>query len=149
MRELYHAEKMLKELICFNFYRGWRGISEFYRTSLPQGVSAQQSYIIELCDADQGVLVSQIANALEIEMSAISGMLRRMEANGIIRRETRSENRRQTLVFLTKSGVRLRKQVRTRMIEADKELRRIIPASKIRELISVVDRIRSLDSSKG
>lgn len=138
------AELALRELVCFNFYRGWRGISEYYRKYLPDGISAQQSYILELCDREHGVLVSYIARALEIDISAISGMLRRMESSNLIRRETQPDNRRQTLVYLTSEGEVLRERVRTEMEEADAILRQRIPQAKIDQLIEIVDSIRQL-----
>tara|TARA_A200000159_G_scaffold159823_1_gene178986 strand:- start:182 stop:619 length:438 start_codon:yes stop_codon:yes gene_type:complete len=138
------SESLLRELVCFNFYRGWRGISEYYRKSLPVGVSAQQSYILELCARDEPVHVTQIANALEIDISAISGMLRRMEKSGLIRRTVEPDNRRQTQVYLTETGEQLRDKVRREMERADAALRELIPQKKINELIDIVDRIRKL-----
>ncbi|UVM50479.1 MarR family transcriptional regulator [Pseudomonas sp. B21-015] len=99
-----NAEPVLRNLFCFNFYRGWRGISEFYRKYLPEGISAQQSYLLELCQTDKGILVGDIAHQLEIDISAVSGLLKRMEGSSLIRREVLPSNRRQTLVFLTLQG---------------------------------------------
>jgi len=135
----------LKSLICFNFYRGWRGISEYYRKSLPPGVSPQQSYILEICDMKNGVQVSHIANVLEIDISAISGMLRRMELSRLIRREIQSDNRRQILVYLTEDGEILKKKVIEEMLKADAVLRDSISQSMIDSLIETVDRIRELE----
>lgn len=101
-----NVEPVLRNLFCFNFYRGWRGISEFYRNYLPVGISAQQSYLLELYKTDEGILVGDIAHQLETDISAVSGLLKRMESSGLIRREVLPSNRRQTLVFLTLQGGR-------------------------------------------
>lgn len=138
------ANAALRNLICFNFYRGWRGISEFYRRSLPDNISAQQSYILDICSEDSGVLVGEIAAALEIELSAISSMLRRMEGSGLITRSVKASNRRQTLVYLTPEGSEMKIEVRKKMVLADKELRKIIPEDMIKELVGIVDHIRKL-----
>lgn len=135
----------LRELVCFNFYRGWRGITEYYRKLLPEGISAQQSYILEICDREKGVLVSHIAQALEIDISAISSMLRRMENTNLIRRKVQPENRRQTVVYLTKQGEALREKIREDMMEADIALRKVIPQPMIDGLIKIVDRVRILN----
>ncbi len=145
MSQELDPELFLRELVCFNFYRGWRGISEYYRKSLPTGVSAQQSYILELCDRVEPVHVGRIAQALEIDISAISAMLRRMEKSGLTRREIEPDNRRQTQVYLTESGEKLRDQVRSEMEQADVALRALIPQPMIDELIDIVDRIRTLN----
>tara|TARA_R100000306_G_scaffold54193_2_gene51284 strand:- start:79303 stop:79605 length:303 start_codon:yes stop_codon:yes gene_type:complete len=99
---------------------------------------------MEICEPEKGVLVSHIAHILEIDISAISGMLRRMEKASLIRREIPPENRRQTLVYLTEEGAALREKVRVTMIEADEVLRATIPQPMIKELIKLVDKIRDL-----
>lgn len=143
------SDSVLRTLICFNFYRGWRGISEFYRKHLPEGVSAQQSYLLELCEIDKGILVGEIAHQLEIEMSAVSGLLKRMETSGLVRREVAPQNRRQTLVYLTAEGAQLRSEVHTAMMAADKQLSRVIPETDRLALMKVVDQIRALIGDEG
>lgn len=138
---------ILKELVCFNFYCGWRGISEFYKHYLPDGVSAQQTYILELCELDSGVLVGQLAKSLEIDDSAISSMLRRMESATLIKRLISPTNRRQTQVFLTTQGYELRETIRSVMEKADEKLRSVIPQTKIDELIGTVELLRKLNAN--
>ncbi|GHS79625.1 hypothetical protein PAGU2196_04590 [Pseudomonas sp. PAGU 2196] len=144
-----NAEPVLRSLFCFNFYRGWRGISEFYRRYLPEGISAQQSYLLELCKTNEGILVGEIAHQLEIEMSAVSGLLKRMEVSGLVRREVAPQNRRQTLVYLTDEGEQLRSQVHTAMVVADKQLSKAIPKEDKVALMKVVDQIRVLIGEDG
>ena len=144
-----NSEPVLRSLFCFNFYRGWRGISEFYRKYLPDGISAQQSYLLELCKTDEGILVGEIAHQLEIEMSAVSGLLKRMESSGLVRREVAPHNRRQTLVYLTAEGEELRREVHTAMMVADKQLSKAIPQEDKLALMKVVDQIRVLIGEGG
>lgn len=144
MNNRSNYEHPLKGLVCFNFYRGWRGISEYYRSYLPKNVSAQQSYILELCELDRPTLINELAESLEIDNSAISNMLKRMEAAQLIKREIRPENRRETLVFLTNKGTTTRDEVREVMLKADKKLQELIPQSKIKDLMEIVDQVRNL-----
>lgn len=138
----HDESSLLRGLICFNFYRGWRGISEYYRHYLPENVSAQQSYVLELCDEHVGLGVGEVAAALEIELPAISALLRRMEASGLVRRAVPQENRRRTLVFLTPNGVLMREKVRTVMHEADQALGRFISEKDVAQLVRIVDKVR-------
>jgi DNA-binding MarR family transcriptional regulator len=135
----------LRNLVCFNFYRGWRGISEYYRKSLPAGISPQQSYMLEICDINEGVQVSYIANMLEIDISAVSGMLRRMEIAKLIRREVQPDNRRQVLVYLTAEGEDLKIKATESMLKADAALSAAISQPMMETLIEIVDRIRKLE----
>jgi DNA-binding MarR family transcriptional regulator len=128
-------------MVCFNFYRGWRGISGYYRHYLPDGVSAQQSYILELCDEANGIDVGSLAAALEIDSPAISSLLRRMEASQLVRREVLSSNRRHTFVYLTPGGVRLRDEVRDRARVAERELLKHISEADAAQLAQLVEKI--------
>lgn len=132
---------LLRTLTCFNFYRGWRGISEYYRHYLPEGVSAQQSYILELCDVEEGIDVGTLAGFLEIDSPAISSMLRRMEASGLVRREVMASNRRRTLVFLTQAGKIIRDDIRSRVSKADKELLKHLSEAESEQLALIVEKI--------
>lgn len=131
----------LRKMVCFNFYRGWRGISAYYRHYLPEGVSAQQTYVLELCDETGGVDVGTLAAALEIDSPAVSSLLRRMEASKLVRREVLTSDRRRTLVYLTGAGASLRDEVRERFCEADRELFKHFSDGDARQLAQLVEKI--------
>lgn len=135
----------LHQLVCFNFYRGWREVSEFYRNVLPEGISLQQNYILEHCDASRGVLVSAIAQRLEIDKPAISGMLRRMEKSGLIRREVNPDNRRQTRVFLTDCGVRTRARIRESIADAEESMQSVLAPDDVTTLARIAEAIQQLN----
>ncbi len=142
----YHevGDSVLKSLICFNFYRGWREISEFYRRYLPDGISAQQTYVLELCSTEHQVGVGDIARQLEIDVPAISSLLGRMERNGLIRREVLASNRRHTCVFLTEQGAAVRDKVRSQMEAADRHLFSHLSQKDLDQLILLVDKIKEV-----
>ena len=35
-----------RDLVCFNFYLGWRHIQSIYRSAFPAGVSPQRAYLL-------------------------------------------------------------------------------------------------------
>jgi hypothetical protein len=39
-----------EDLVCFNFYVGWRRIQALYRQAFPDGVSPQRAYLLCACD---------------------------------------------------------------------------------------------------
>ncbi|MEX0730476.1 MAG: MarR family winged helix-turn-helix transcriptional regulator [Aquisalimonadaceae bacterium] len=134
---------LLRHFVCFNFYRGWRGISEFYRPWLPPGVSPQQSYVLELCDESRGKTVGSIASGLEIDPPAVSSLIGRMERSGLVRRELDPGNRRYTLVFISPAGVELRARVRESMARADNQLRKHFTEQDLQQLVRLVDKIQA------
>ena len=74
------------DLVCFAFYRGWRLVQGLYAPLLdPEGLSPQRLYVLGLCDTGP-ITVGEIARRLHIDSPAISNLLRRMEADGLIAR---------------------------------------------------------------
>lgn len=81
------------DLVCFNFYRGWRAVQEFYAPAYPDTLNPQRLYIIGLC-MDEAKRVSDIAEIMQIDDAAISNILRRMEKDKlIIRRKSKTDGR--------------------------------------------------------
>lgn len=138
-------ESDLRQLICFSFYKGWRVINNYYSHYLPKGVTPQQSYILESCHETEGTTVSEVAQQLENEMSAISSMLKRMESANLIRREVQPDNRRKTSVYLTPQGAQLREEIRTAMIKADQVLTKTLSVEEKASLLHIVDNLRALE----
>lgn len=135
---------MLQGLLCFNFYRGWRGVTDYYRKYLPDDVSVPQSYILELCSLSQPIYVSQLAKGLEIAPPAISSLLKRMEKSELVYRKIPVDNRRKVCVYLSNKGEKLRNDIRQKMFEADENMSKTIAKEDLEHLISVVDKIRLL-----
>ncbi len=133
------------QLICFSFYKGWRVINNHYKNYLPEGVTPQQSYILESCHETEGTTVSNIAEQIETDQSAISNMLKRMEMSGLITREVQPTNRRKTNVYLTTEGIRLRDEIRALMTEADRVLTRTLNKQEKTSLTRIVNKLRELE----
>ncbi|MFU8828738.1 MAG: MarR family winged helix-turn-helix transcriptional regulator [Phycisphaerales bacterium] len=116
------AAEQLRELLCFNFYLGWRAIQAFYKPNFDAGMNPQRIYALAVCDADRGTTVSQIAAALQIELPAVSALVDRMEADGLVERRRSDHDRRTVEVFLTRLGVSSRARHDELLRKADEQL---------------------------
>lgn len=134
----------LHQMVCYNLYSGWRFIQAFYRSSFPDGMNAQRFYILSLCERDDGVNVSQIADAIQIDLPAVSALLGRMERSGLVERHPSPHNRREVLVFLTSEGERMRGETYTQMNTIQGKLLRYVTEEDIGNLRDLVDRIKEL-----
>jgi DNA-binding MarR family transcriptional regulator len=133
----------LQQLICFNFYVGWRSISAFYRRYLPDSVTPQQSYVLECCERERGVLMHELAGLLMIAPPAVSMLVGRMERSGLLERRPDTENRREVRVHLTADGESVRSRIREAMVDADKILFSRITQGDLDQLKSLVSRIET------
>ena len=108
-------------LVCFNFYRGWRAVQEFYHSAYPDNFNPQRSYIIGLC-IDKAKRVSEIAEIMQIDDAAISNILRRMEKDQLIVRRKSSTDRRSIEVRATAYGTKIERETRQKLEALDEVL---------------------------
>ncbi len=69
------------EFLCFSFYKGWRDVKAFYQEFLGNDISPQNVYVLELCDLEKQLSMQQLADKLELDASATSTLVSRMEKN--------------------------------------------------------------------
>ena len=109
------------DLVCFNFYRGWRAVQEFYSSAYPDTLNPQRSYIIGLC-IDEAKRVSEIAEIIQIADAAVSNILRRMEKDNLIIRKKSLTDKRSIEVQATAHGAKLDRQTRQKLEALDEVL---------------------------
>ena len=105
-----------EDLLCFNLYVGWRRIQAYYAPCFPEAMNPQRIYVLGVC-ANAPCTVSHIAEVLCLDLPPASGLLSRMERDGLLKRRRSRNSRREVLVEITEKG----KQV---MHQADRCLRR-------------------------
>jgi DNA-binding MarR family transcriptional regulator len=132
------------DLICFNFYVGWRHIQAIYRQAFPAGVSPQRAYLLCACDPAGGTPVSALLRALELDSPAMSGLLARLEGEGLLTREVNARDRREVLVRLTPAGAELREKTIARLKAADELLSEHVTREDVSRLRGIVVRLGDL-----
>jgi MarR family transcriptional regulator, organic hydroperoxide resistance regulator len=81
------------------------------------GVTGRQRVALRLVGREPGISPSALAEGLHIDPSTLTGILTRLEAGGLIRREPHETDRRRSALFLTERGEAI-DAVRTGTIEA-------------------------------
>ena len=132
------------DLVCFNFYVGWRHIQAIYRQAFPDGVNPQRAYLLCACDPTHPTPVASLLDALQLDSPAMSGLLARLDAEGLLRREINPDDRREILVHLTPAGARLREETAERLTAADRLLAERIDADDLHRLRRIVARLGDL-----
>jgi DNA-binding MarR family transcriptional regulator len=130
-----------EDLVCFNFYRGWRQVQAIYRQAFPAGVTPQRAYLLCACDPAAETSVAALIEALDLDAAGMSGLLGRLEADGLVGRAVNPADRREVLVGLTPAGVSLREECLAALLRADESLRRAISARDVAGLKNVVARL--------
>jgi len=135
----------LNQYLCFNFYRGWREVASFYKDMLGNDVSPQNVYILELCDLKNKITMNQLSKGMELDGSAISTLVARMEKKSLLKRTHGTADRRTVFVQLTKEGNELREKFRQKTgLLTDCISKNISEedASKLQEMVSTIAKNR-------
>lgn len=104
----------LGQFICFNFYGGWRQITSFYKHTLGKDVTPQKVYVLELLELDKKITMNELSRGMDLDSSAVSTLVSRMEKNGLLKRTHGTHDRRTVFVQLTKQGSELRDSLRSK-----------------------------------
>jgi len=104
---------LLQDQLCFGLYSASRAVTGLYRRLLePLGLTYPQ-YLVMLVLWDRGAVpVGQLAEALQLDYGTLSPLLKRLEAQGVVRRVRRPEDERSVLVELTPEGTAMRERAR-------------------------------------
>ena len=105
----------LNQHIFFQFYNGCRAITSIYKGIYGIEITPQNIFTLELCELDHKIKMSELSKNLNLNNSAVSTLVSRMERNGFLIRTFGTRDRRTVYVQLTKLGNELRNQVREKM----------------------------------
>jgi DNA-binding MarR family transcriptional regulator len=72
------------------------------------GLSPVQCHVLHLIEPDEPLPMSRLARALSCDASNVTGLVDRLETQGLVERRPSSEDRRVKVLALTPSGSRLR-----------------------------------------
>jgi MarR family transcriptional regulator, organic hydroperoxide resistance regulator len=84
---------------------GLQSLSKAMESSL--GISGPQRLVLRLIGRAPGISPRDLADAMRVHKSTLSGVLRRLEESGAVRREWNSGDGRRTHLYLTASGEEL------------------------------------------
>jgi DNA-binding MarR family transcriptional regulator len=138
----------LDSLISFNFYTGWRAVTSIYKDIYGNDVTPQNIFILELCEIDRKITMTELSKGLNLNSSAVSTLVSRMEKNGLLIRIHGKEDRRAIFVKLTQKGDELRNQIREKIDLLEQTMNNNLTPADIKKLQQIVTTL-SKNSSKG
>jgi MarR family transcriptional regulator, organic hydroperoxide resistance regulator len=102
---------LLESQICFKIYTLEREITKLYRNLLEDLDMTYPQYLVMLLLWEKdGMTVKEIGKRLFLDSGTLTPMLKRMEANGIIKRRRSTEDERSVIISLTKKGEQLKQK---------------------------------------
>jgi len=131
----------LNSFICFNFYSGWREITGFYKDILGMDVTPQKVYVLELLEQDKKITMNELSRGMNLDSSAVSTLISRMEKKSLVKRTHGTEDRRTVFVQLTPEGAEIREKLRSNFSELTDNIGEGISSADIETLQTIVGKI--------
>ena len=98
-------ESILKQDPGFNFYVASRLITQAYREPLEAlGLTYPQYLVMLVLWEEDGQMVSQIGNKLQLDSGTLTPLLKRLESINLVKRERSEEDERKVVIQLTYPG---------------------------------------------
>jgi DNA-binding MarR family transcriptional regulator len=101
----------LENQICFPVYAASRLITREYQPYLDQlGVTYPQYLVLMVLWESDEISVNDISNKLILNTNTITPLLKRMEKQGLLKRERSKTDERKVIIYLTKKGFLLEQE---------------------------------------
>jgi MarR family transcriptional regulator, organic hydroperoxide resistance regulator len=98
----------LNDHLCFSLYSCSRAISRMYRPLLEKlGITYPQYLVLLVLWEKRESSVKEIGEALDLDTGTLTPLLKRMEANELIKRERLKQDERVVMIKLTENGAKL------------------------------------------
>jgi DNA-binding MarR family transcriptional regulator len=102
----------LEQMICFELYAASRAMTALYRPALDAaGLTYPQFIALRVLWNRGPVTVRELGQTLHLDSGTLSPLLKRLEAQGHIRRERGTADERTVWIHLTDTGTGLRDQL--------------------------------------
>jgi MarR family transcriptional regulator, organic hydroperoxide resistance regulator len=114
---------------------------EFESRLAPLGIHAGQDRLLQELWIEDGITQRQLIERLSVEPPTVTGILQRLEREGLLSREPDSDNRRVQRVFLTEAGRLLEDPVRGVWREVEEEFLRELSRPERDQLLSLLSKL--------
>lgn len=135
----------LRELLCFQLGCAARKVHKYYNAQLGRyGITIAQSFILFALLEEEGLNVKTLGERLVLESSAITGLLDRLEKEGLVVRQVDPEDRRAFRIFLTPSGRALAEKIFPITLEFNEAIKGALQGGEqqaLQNLLQAVEKI--------
>ncbi|MFF0305701.1 MarR family winged helix-turn-helix transcriptional regulator [Streptomyces sp. NPDC004562] len=103
---------MLDKHLCFTLYAASRALTGAYRPLLdPLGLTYPQYLVLVALGEHRTVSVKDLVAVLQLDYGTVTPLIKRLEANGLLKRERRADDERVVQVALTEEGLAVHRRL--------------------------------------
>lgn len=102
----------VEAMLCFDLYSTHHAVGQIYKPLLaPLGITYPQYLVLTILWASDNITIGAIGERLYLESSTLTPLIKRLEAQGLVKRKRDREDERKVRVKLTKAGDAMREDV--------------------------------------
>jgi DNA-binding MarR family transcriptional regulator len=136
----------LQDFLCFKLGSAARSMQKHYNSRCAEfGITIAQSFILFALLASDGLNPKTMAEQLEIDGSAITGLLDRLEKEGLVERKADPKDRRAFCVYLTKKGRRRAEDVLPAAMEVNRRLKASLGKGDEQVVSRFLEKVKDMD----
>lgn len=138
-----------KNTVCFNIKASWHAISRLYNEQgVKYGLTASVGYVLLNIDAAQGTPATKIGPLLGMESRSLTRMLKNMEQDDLIYKESDKSDKRLVKIFLTEKG-KEKKEIAKKVVKRfNQAVREEVPQEKLDTFFEVFEKINNIIARK-
>lgn len=139
------SSRLLRDLaysLPMALLRTRESVVQRFRVVLSQhDLTEQQWRILRALDGLEGLEISLLAEQCQILLPSMTGILKRMEGRGLIRRNANRADGRSILIALTEESKALVEQIKPQIVEVYGEIERILGRRKLEQLYTLLEEL--------
>ncbi|NOQ70804.1 MAG: MarR family transcriptional regulator [Crocinitomix sp.] len=130
-----------EQLFEFHVRNNWFKISRYYnQVAAGHNMSFSWGFIL-LNIEKEGTPSTALGPKMGMEPTSLSRTLKNMEENGLIRRQSDSDDKRKSLVFLTEEGMVKRKVAKEVVLNFNEKVYASLPKTKVKAFFEVMEKV--------
>lgn len=136
----------LKKSLCIMVVKTGRKLLRAMRESLiPFGLTTAQFFLLMTLYQKDRILISVLAKKAGLDKATLTGMLDRLERDGLIKRKTAPNDRRAIEICLTNKAVAMQKDLTRLYNETNQSFLAVLNKEEEQVLYSVADKFEHQD----
>ena len=126
-------ENNIPPLFCLLIKNTWQKLSRYYNQRLSiHDLTVQKALLLLEIPPESGKNPKSLAKELDLENSSMTGLLDRLEKQGLLERQPDPSDRRGILIFLTPKGLIARETIKSLVEELDRKLQEALTIEDIK-----------------
>ncbi|MDI9466589.1 MAG: MarR family winged helix-turn-helix transcriptional regulator [Syntrophomonadaceae bacterium] len=118
------------DFFCFRLGAISRKMMRYYNNKLaPYGITIVQSWVLFYLSTHNGSSLKDIAAAVQLDSPVVTGLIDRLEKEGLVVREEDPEDRRSLKICLTPRGREVVAEITPVVVEYNQRIRSIVPGN--------------------